>query len=481
MPTPISGPSAAQRFADFAAGLQLDGAPADVVEAARLHLLDTLGCGIAAHALQTAPYALGAIEGEGDGPATAIGARHGVGAQAAALANGIACHALDFDDTHAPSIAHVSAVVVPAALAAAEAYGAGFDELVASLLVGNEITCRVGLPVGDAFHHRGFHPTAICGVFGATAAVGRLAGLDAGRIAQALGIAGSMASGLLAFITDGSATKRIHPGWMAHGAHVATALATHGGTGPATVLEGRNGVYEAFLGRRGVEVPTGDLGEHWETPSIAVKPYPACHFLHAAIDAAGRVRDREQLTPAAIEGITVMMPQAGVDMVLEPLERKHRPATPYEAKFSAPFAVAALLVDGRVDVTTFTEPMLGRTDLLDVAERVDYEPRTYPTFPRSFPAGVRVRLHDGTEHEEHLEHQRGGVDAPMTPREIRDKFVVNAALGLGDDAARRLEQTILDAPLELGLGWLTTLRGAAVRPAPPAAPPEAVEAASPAG
>lgn len=460
MSTSITGASATQRFATFAT--DFPGAPGDVVEAARLHLLDTLGCGLAAHALQTAPYALGVLEREGLGPATAIGAARGVGAPAAALANGIACHALDFDDTHGASIAHVSAVVVPAALAAAEAYGAGFDELVTSLLVGNEITCRVGRPIGDAFHLAGFHATAICGVFGATAAVARLAGLDEGRTVQALGIAGSMASGLLAFRTDGSATKRIHPGWMAHAAHMAATLAEHGATGPATVLEGPAGVYEAFLGRSGVDVPTDDLGDRWETPAIAIKPYPACHFLHAAVDATARIREREGLAPDAIEAITVTMPEAGAQMVLDPLARKHRPATPYEAKFSAPFVVAAMLVDGRVDVTTFTEPMLDRQDILEVARRIDYEVRDYPTWPRSFPAGVRVRLRDGAQFEEHLEHQRGGPDLPMTADEIRAKFAVNAALGLDDAAVRHLDHAIVDGPLDTGLAWGTALRDAGV-------------------
>lgn len=456
------GVSATQRFAAFATGAV--SAPDAVVEAARLHLLDTLGCGLAALALETAPYARGILEDEAEGPATAIGAATGVGAPAAALSNGICCHALDFDDTHGASIAHVSAVVVPAALAAAEARGAQFGELVDALLVGNEITCRVGLPVGDAFHLRGFHPTAICGVFGATAAVGRLTGLDEARLVQALGIAGSMAAGLLAFVGDGSATKRVHPGWMAHAAHAATSLARHGATGPAAVLEGRNGVYEAFLGRQGVEVPAGDLGERWETPEIAIKPYPACHFLHAAVDAVARIRDRERMAADDIDAVTVTMPQAGVGMVLDPLDRKRRPATTYEAKFSAPFAIAAMLVDGRVDVTTFTDEMLDRGDLLDLAGLVDYEVHEYPTFPRSFPAGVRVRLRDGSLHEEHLAHQRGGPDHPMTAAEIGDKFAVNAGLALDDAAVMSLGEAIVDGPLERDLGWARVLRRARPRP-----------------
>jgi 2-methylcitrate dehydratase PrpD len=452
---------AAQRLAGFATQLQLEDVPAEVVDAARLHLLDTIGCGLAAHALAEAPYGHALAEEGPPGAASVIGVAEGRDPATAALANGIACHALDFDDTHAGSIAHVSAVVAPAALAAAQAADASLEALLVALLIGNEITCRVGLPAGDGFHLRGFHPTAICGVFGATAAVGRLVGLTEEQAANALGIAGSMAAGLLAYLSDGSATKRIHPGWMAHSAHAAVQLARLGATGPMAVLEGQSGVYRSFLGRSDLDVPTDDLGRDWQTPLIAFKPYPACHFLHAAIDATEEVRRRTGMTPADIERITVFAPQAGIDMVLEPLDRKHRPETTYEGKFSAPFAIAALLEHGRVDVTTFTEPALRDEALLETAAKVDYALHDYPTFPGSFPGGVRVRLVDGSEHEAHLAHQRGGEDSPMGPDEIRVKFDVNARLALPADLADELGSALLTDPVSGGLESLRIVQRAA--------------------
>lgn len=435
--------SATRRLAAFACGLQFDDVPADVLEAARLHLLDTLGCGLAAHALGTAPYAGAAIDAETPGAASAIGIPHGVAPSAAALANGITCHALDFDDTHGPSITHVSSVVVPAAVAAAQAVDASGAELLLALVAGNEVTCRIGMPVGDAFHHRGFHPTAICGVFGATVAVARLRGLTLGDTIQALGIAGSMASGLLAYLTDGSDTKRIHPGWMAHAAHLAVGFSHAGATGPAAVLEGEKGVYHAFLGLRGVEVPTHDLGTSWETPRIAFKPYPACHFMHAAVDAVDEIMRRERVMPDEVEQITVLMPQAGLDMVLAPLERKHRPTTPYEGKFSAPFVIGALLDRGRVDVTTFTPEVLADEGVLAHAAKVDHEVHAYPTFPESFPAGIRMRLRDGRTHEAHVPHQRGGWHNPMTDAEVLAKFTDNASIALHGADAAQLRNAVL--------------------------------------
>lgn len=458
-----AAPLAAERLAGFATALELDEVPTEVVAAARLHLLDALGCGLAAHGLDAAGYAGASIDASCRGPASAIGVPNGVPPGVAALSNGIACHALDFDDTHAASVAHVSAIVAPAAIAAAQARGADYGALLAALLAGNEITCRVGMPVGDAFHRRGFHATAVCGVFGATAAVGRLAGLSPEQLVNALGIAGSMASGLLAYLADGSDTKRIHAGWMAHAAHTAACLAAAGATGPAAVLEGYRGVYHAFLGRENVEVPTDDLGVHWETPRIAFKPYPACHFLHAAIDAT-RQLVVDGGVEAGVDRITVFMPQAGVDMVLSPLEVKRRPRTPYESKFSAPFAIGAQLAHGRLDVTTFTELGLHDEDVLQIASIVDYEARDYPTFPGSFPAGVRIELRDGRQLERHIAHQRGGVEDPMDAPQVIAKFEANARTALGDPAVAELLAAVIDQAPDADLGALQILQDARQMP-----------------
>ena len=177
--------TAARRLASFSAELSIERIPREVVDAAKLHLLDTLGCGLAAHALDTAPHAREAICEQGTGgPATIIGVPSGAGAQDAALVNGTTCHALDFDDTHAASVSHISVVVVPAALAVAETIGADGAALLTALVAGNEVSTRVGMAAGEAFHAHGFHPTAVCGVFGATAASARLRGLDPETMAQ---------------------------------------------------------------------------------------------------------------------------------------------------------------------------------------------------------------------------------------------------------------------------------------------------------
>jgi 2-methylcitrate dehydratase PrpD len=435
--------TATERFADFSLGLDRSAVPAPVEQAVGLHLLDVLGCGLAAAATGAVPYV--AALGEGSGPSTAIGIRAGLPPETAALINGISCHALDFDDTHPGSIAHVSAVVAPAALAAAQAAATPGSELMLALLVGNEVTCRVGRPVADAFHERGFHSTAICGVFGATAATARLTGLDRERTVQAFGIAGSMAAGLMAYLSDGSATKPIHPGWMAHAAHIAVRLAAAGAHGPAAVLEGRNGVYDAFVGRRdvAVDVLTADLGSSWETPNIAFKPYAACHFLHAPLDALFELRAERDFEVGDIVRITVLSPRAGIGLIGHPLTRKRRPATPYEAKFSAPFALAAALVLGRADPSIFAGELFRDPRLLAVADLVDYEERDYDSFPESIPGGVLIELRNGELLERNVLHQRGGVLSPMDADAVIAKYRENASMALPADRVESLELAAL--------------------------------------
>ena len=185
----------AERFTRFSTELEINQIPEDVRDAAKLHVLDTLGTGLAAHGLGTAEYATTVATEPGTrGPATVIGVEEGLPTADAALANGTTFHALDFDDTHTGAISHVSVAVVPAALAAAQEQNSTGAELLAAIIAGNEIVIRLGVLAGAGFHERGFHPTAVCGIFGATAAAAKLRGLDAEKTTNALGIAGSMSS-----------------------------------------------------------------------------------------------------------------------------------------------------------------------------------------------------------------------------------------------------------------------------------------------
>jgi 2-methylcitrate dehydratase PrpD len=438
--------TAAERFAEFATALEYDNIPKPVIEAAKLHILDALGCGLAASALGIATEGRTAMtELGGDPQASVIGHGAHIPAASAAFANAMLCHGLDYDDTHSDSVAHVSTVVVPVAAAVGEADGVDGRKLITAIVAGNEIVTRVGMAASGAFHKRGFHPTAICGIFGGTAVAMRLAGCDARTTASALGIAGSFAGGLFAYLEDGTATKPMHAAWAAHGSVLAARLTALGAEGPPSVLEGRFGLYHAFVGAEPGEIDIdgqlADLGERWETPRIAYKPYPACHFMHGSLGATASLLG--DVSADDVEEVVVTVPEAGVSLVLEPADAKVAPRTEYEGKFSLQYSTAAMLVHGRVGVQTYTEDALADPPTLELAKRVRYEVKDYPTYPAAFPGGVTVRTRDGRTLEADFPYQQGGPENPMSPDEVRAKFRENALLALSAEGVDALESAVL--------------------------------------
>ena len=379
------------------------------------------------------------------GSSTVIGAADGASAASAALANGMLCHGLDFDDTHADSICHVGVVVSPSAVAVAEEQGASGRELLTALVAGSEIITRIGAAAVPGYMVRGFHPTSVSGVFGATVAAARLRGLAPAEITSALGLAGSMSAGLFAYLGDGSATKPVHAGWAAHGGIMAAELAAAGAEGPEAVFEDRFGFFAAYYGLDAsrIEQQVSDLGRRFETPRIAFKPYPACHFVHSCLDAAASLLAERPLAADEIERITVAVPDPGIPLVLEPVEAKRDPRTEYDAKFSLQYSIAALVVHGHVGVETYTEQAIRDPAVLELAARVEHVRRPFPTYPQSFPGWVRLETRTGLVLERELAHQRGGPENPMGVDEVASKFRANAALALADDAVLALESAVL--------------------------------------
>ena len=445
----------ARELARFAADLAFERIPPEVVASVRLRALDILGIALAASTGETAPALRGALEGwtagQG-GPCTVVGTKLGAPAPLAALANGALAHGLDFDDTHAASITHASAVVLPTVLALGEASGVDGRRVVTAAVAGLEAITRLGMAAPGAFHARGWHATAVCGAFAATLAAGRLEGLDADRLAAALGIAGSLASGVLEFLEDGSWVKRLHPGWAAHSGIVAAGLARGGFTGPATILDGRFGFYRTFLGVEPDPAPFRTLGTEWETLRIGFKPYPCCHYNHAYLDCALALRHAHGLTPEAIAAVECRVPAGEVPIVCEPREAKLRPRTPYDAQFSLAYSVAAALVDGRVGLDTYAPARIADERVLALAARVTHAVDPDSRFPDGFPGWVRVRLRDGRVLEAREPDGRGGARRPIEPQAVVAKFRDNAARALPPPAVARVEAAAqaLDALADVG-------------------------------
>ena len=448
----------ARRLAEFTASLTFDAVPPDVVASVRLRTLDIIGLAFAASTRDTAPSILGMLESWGAaGDCTVIGAKRTASPPLAVLANGALAHSLDFDDTHAASITHASAVVVPVALALGEAGGLDGRAVVTAAVAGYEAITRIGLAASGAFHARGFHATAVCGPFAAALVAGRLTGLGADRLTAALGIAGSFASGVMEYLEDGSWVKRVHAGWAGQGGVVAAALAAGDFSGPATILEGRFGLYRTLLGIDPAREAFDDLGTRWETPAIGFKPYPCCHYNHAYLDCALELRQAHQLDPAGIEAVECLVAAGQVPIVCEPRAAKIRPRTAYDAQFSLPYSVACALLEGHVDLDTYALERLDDPARLALAERVTHTVDPDSLFPRGFPGWVRVRLRDGRRLEARSPDGRGGLARPLPPGAIVEKFRANAARALAPARVAEIERLVLQLDQLSDLRVLTAL------------------------
>jgi 2-methylcitrate dehydratase PrpD len=432
----------AQRLAAFAEQLQFDAIPPDLIARVKLHVLDILGIGLVASRMTYAQAIVETVRTWGGQPQSTVlyyGDR--LPMPSAVLANGSFTHGLDFDDTHAESITHASTCVVPPALAVGEALHADGKALLTAAVAGYETVTRLGAAAPGQFHHHGYHATPICGAFAAGLVAGKLMGLGQEALTCTLGICGSQAAGLQAFLDDGSWTKRLHPGWAAHGGIVAAQLAARGFQGPKTVLEGRFGLFATHVGRDAFDPDrlARRLGQEWETGRISFKPYPVCHFSHASMDAALALQDQYRIRSEDIVAGEVLVPEAIVPVVCEPLAEKQTPTTTYGALFSLPFCVATNLVHGQARLDSFTEAALGDPQVLALAARIGYRVEPWPEFPHTFPGGLRLLLRDGRTLERREPINRGHPDNPITLTDVQAKFRANAAHAL---PAERIEAII---------------------------------------
>ncbi|WP_433499956.1 MmgE/PrpD family protein [Sphaerimonospora sp. CA-214678] len=447
-------PTLVQQLAEFAVAAR-NKVPQDVTVSVRQRILDVLGLCVAATELDTSKAALAFVADQGGKPqAHAIGVGR-VSAAWAAFGNGVLAHSLDYDDTHLPSILHPSASVVPAALATAERTGAPGDEVIGAVAAGLEICVRTGMAGYDreannsTFFEHGQHATSICGAIGSAAAAALLLpGSDAKTVADAMGIAVSMASGVIEANRTGGTVKRMHCGWAAHSGVVAADLAHRGITGPPTALEGRFGFYQAWLHGHFEPAEISDgLGEHWEVPLVFFKPYPANHFTHTAVDAARALREKG-IRPEDVASAHLGVATPTVRTIGEPLDIKQKPETGYQAQFSGPYAVAAGLFGGgglAVGLEDYTDALAqdpARRELM-AKVTVGGDSECDAIYPFQFPAILTVRTTDGREFVEKVLANRGGSDRPLTDAELARKFRDNAGRVLPQSAISAVEAATL--------------------------------------
>ncbi|MFA1541882.1 MmgE/PrpD family protein [Actinomadura monticuli] len=432
----------ARELAGWALGLR--DVPEDVAAAATRHLLDGFGTALGALRTGAAGPAIEVARGLGGPPEAAVlGTGDLLSAPAAALANGTLVHALDFDDTHAGGLVHATAVVLPAAFAVGQQTGASGREVLTAAVAGYETACRVAAAAPHGFHARGLHATMVAGVFSSALIAARLLGLDAGRAVNALGIAGSQAGGLLAFLGTGASTKQLHPGFASQSGIVAARLAAAGATGPETVFDGPHGVFDALSAHEAdpASIVAG-LGERWETTRIGIKPYAACQLSHATIGAVLDAMARERFGPGDVASVHARVHPDSAPVVCDVSRDLTRPASPYAAKFSLPWTVAALIADGGLALETFEPESIARPEVARLAARVRWDVAGGPgVVAADAPGHVTITLTGGREVTGSVPRSEGGGDFPLSRASLLAKFTGNAGVPAADaeEFARAVE------------------------------------------
>jgi 2-methylcitrate dehydratase PrpD len=449
--------SVAETLAEKIVALAPGALPAATARKCEDLLIDVVGlCATA----RNEDYIRSALAGcDDDGPCTAIGHKRTLNAAGAAFVNGTAAHGEDFDDTFEGGPVHAGAVIVPAVLAACERHNPDGHMALIGIAVGTEVLCRLSLVAPKAVHKAGFHPTAVFGAMGAAAGVGAALGLNARQIVDALGIAGSMAGGIIEYLAEGAWTKRLHAGWAAQSGVRAALLARGGFVGPRTVFEGVHGLFHGFAHTTegDYDALTGDFGTRWVTDTLAFKPYPCGTMAQPYIDCARRLAARG-IQPEDVAEIVCEVAEGTVHRLWEPLADKQRPRNGYAAKFATPYLLASGFVHGGVGLGAFTDKAIRDVQVLALAAKVKFVIDPDNPYPNNYTGHIRATLRGGSVVEERQPYLRGGAREPLTRQDVTDKFLLNADHGgwsaVQSDTALKLMVGLYNGRIDL-----SSLRG----------------------
>jgi 2-methylcitrate dehydratase PrpD len=441
------------QVAQYAASFRYDDIPPDVIDRAKQCIADTIAAIIFGYDLPWSRIVVAFAEKNGPGGKSRILGPGGasVHAPAAALANGALAHAFEMDNLTWPSTGvHPGATLLAAGLAVAQERGIGGRELIAAFVAGSEVMIRVGRATHHSNEGRGFHAPGTTGPFGAAVACGRLMGFDAERMRNALGVAGSLACGLLEFARSGTGAmvKRLHLGRAAESGVLAASLAADGFTGPASVLEGEFGFLRVFCGDDFDPAElTRALGESYATRAIMLKRFP-CHITaHTSVQAILELRAEHVYAGADVASIHI----AGNDRMAR-VNNIPSPADIMMAQYSIPFCVALAHVRDPRDPRSFNEDALKDQQIRSLAERVTItvgEDR-----PTPLAAVVTVTLRDGRVLTRTVADFKGTPESPLDRNELRDKFLLLTRHSAGNDMAQMFDR-LQNLENETDLDWIS--------------------------
>ena len=429
-----SAPTVSDTLATWIEGLRAHDIPQAARREAENTIVDTIGLSVAALETDYGQAVRKAFDQRGD--CTVFGLAEGFESAAAAVINGTCGHGEDYDNTYEGCPVHSGVVIVPALFAAGELMHLPARDVAKGVVVGIEVACRLGQVAKKGVHSAGFHPTAILGCIGAAAGVGTAMGQGRAQLRDTLGVAGSMASGIIEYLADGTWTKRMHPGWAAQAGLRAAQMGAAGFRGPATVFEGTHGLFSAFAPsiEPDFALLTGELGQRWETANVAFKPYACGTMTQPYVDCAVRLA-REGVRPDDIKSIVCEVGEGTVHRLWEPLAVKQTPPTSYAAKFSSPYCVAAGFIHGDAGLAQFTEEAVRDPRALELAGKVSYVIDPDNEYPANYTGHIRAELKDGRVVEARQAQLRGGIRERMSREDLLAKARANLTFAGRPEAA----------------------------------------------
>ena len=431
----------AEDFSHWATNLKTSDIPADVQKVLTYLVKDISGVIIAA---RNEDYIQSLIKTYSNtGNTIALGHKNTFDVFSSSIICGTAAHGEDFDHTFEGNPMHVGATMVSVFLSAGQFFKLNGDQILRGITIGAELICRMALVAPTAMHKQGFHPTAICSVFGAAAGLGAVLGLNSKQLSSALGVAGSMASGIIEYLAEGTWTKRMHPGWAASPGIHAALLGRSDFLGPRTVFEGTHGFFKSFTIKeieKDFSHLTKDLGTRWESKNLAFKPYACGTMAQPFVDCAMKLR--EQVSDLSkIKSIKAKVGEGTVHRLWEPRSEKNKPSTPYSAKFSVPYCVAVTLVKGGAGLEEFNEANIVDENILKIANLIEYEIDPKDEYPKNYTGTLILETTDGKTIEANQPCFRGGKKQPLTKEDFDNKFKKNLKYAkLDDHQAKQVEE-----------------------------------------